>query len=54
MRAVGERMIVAPPLVMTRAEIDDMVQRIGQALDATMAELQEKDLWQAAPLAVHC
>jgi putrescine aminotransferase len=54
MRAVGERMIVAPPLVMTRAEIDEMVQRIGQALDATMAALQAKELWQAAPLAVHC
>ena len=44
MRAVGERMIIAPPLIMTRADIDEMVGRITLALDATLAELREKAL----------
>ncbi len=42
MRAVGDRMIIAPPLVMTRAEIDLMVERIGLCLDATLADLQAR------------
>jgi putrescine aminotransferase len=40
MRAVGERMIVAPPLIMTRADIDEMLARIRQSLDDTLATLQ--------------
>ncbi|MBS0449155.1 MAG: aspartate aminotransferase family protein [Proteobacteria bacterium] len=39
MRAVGDRMIVAPPLVMTRAQIDEMVELIAKCLDLTAAEL---------------
>ena len=39
MRAVGDRMIIAPPLVMTRAQIDEMVALILLCLDATHAEL---------------
>ena len=42
MRAVGERMIIAPPLVMTRAEIDEMIERIGFCLDATLADLRQR------------
>ncbi|MFZ4874905.1 aspartate aminotransferase family protein [Janthinobacterium sp. Mn2066] len=42
MRAVGERMIVAPPLVITRAQIDEMVALIRLCLDKTYAEVQEK------------
>lgn len=42
MRAVGERMIVAPPLVMTRAQIDEMVALIRLCLDKTYTEVQEK------------
>ncbi|TFY99813.1 aspartate aminotransferase family protein [Ramlibacter rhizophilus] len=38
MRAVGDRMIVAPPLVITRAEIDEMVGLVRQALDRTLEE----------------
>lgn len=40
MRAVGDRMIVAPPLVMTRAEIDAMVALVRRCLDATLEELE--------------
>ncbi|HSH89572.1 MAG TPA: aspartate aminotransferase family protein [Ramlibacter sp.] len=40
MRAVGDRMIVAPPLVITRAQIDEMLVLIRQALDRTLAEAE--------------
>jgi len=40
MRAVGDRMIIAPPLTMTRAQIDEMMGLIRQALDLTLQELQ--------------
>lgn len=36
MRAVGDRMIVAPPLVITRAQIDEMVALIRRCLDLTL------------------
>jgi putrescine aminotransferase len=39
MRAVGDRMIVAPPLVITRAQIDEMVALIRRCLDATLADV---------------
>ena len=44
MRAVGERMIIAPPLVMTRAQIDEMVGKIRAALDDTLADLRRRGL----------
>lgn len=40
MRAVGDRMIIAPPLVMTRAQIDEMVAKIRYCLDATLADVR--------------
>jgi putrescine aminotransferase len=40
MRAVGDRMIIAPPLVMTRAQIDEMMALIVRCLDATLADLR--------------
>lgn len=42
MRAVGDRMIIAPPLSMTRAQIDEMVALIRRCLDLTLAELRQK------------
>lgn len=44
MRAVGERMIVAPPLVITCAQIDEMAGRIRNALDLTLAEVRARGL----------
>jgi putrescine aminotransferase len=38
MRAVGDRMIVAPPLVITRAQIDEMMALIRRCLDLTLDE----------------
>ncbi|MDA7964556.1 aspartate aminotransferase family protein [Ruegeria sp.] len=48
MRHVGDRLIIAPPLVMTPAEIDEMFVRIHKSLDEAHAELIEKDLMKAA------
>ncbi|MES3012168.1 MAG: aminotransferase class III-fold pyridoxal phosphate-dependent enzyme, partial [Pseudomonadota bacterium] len=39
MRAVGDRMIVAPPLVITRAQIDAMMALIRRCLDLTRADV---------------
>jgi putrescine aminotransferase len=44
MRAVGDRMIIAPPLTMTHAEIDELIRLIFLALDLTVAELKVKGL----------
>jgi putrescine aminotransferase len=38
MRAVGNRMIIAPPLVITRAQIDELLARIARCLDLTLAD----------------
>ncbi len=38
MRAVGDRMIIAPPLTMTHAQIDEMVGLIVKCLDLTLAD----------------
>jgi len=40
MRAVGDRMIVAPPLVITRAQIDEMAALIRRCLDLTLADVR--------------
>ena len=40
MRAVGDRMIIAPPLVITCAQINEMVALIRRCLDLTLADAQ--------------
>jgi putrescine aminotransferase len=40
MRAVGDRMIIAPPLVITRGQIDEMMTLIRRCLDLTLADAQ--------------
>ena len=42
MRAVGDRMIIAPPLVITRAQIDEMVALIRRCLDLTLADARRQ------------
>ncbi len=44
MRAVGDRMIIAPPLVMTRPQIDEMLALARRCLDLTLAELHQRGL----------
>ena len=38
MRAVGDRMIIAPPLVITRSQIDEMMALIRTCLDLTLTD----------------
>ncbi len=40
MRAVGDRMIIAPPLVITRAQVDEMMTLIRRCLDLTLGDAQ--------------
>ena len=35
MRAVGDTMIISPPLIMTKVEIDEMLEKVTKALDET-------------------
>jgi len=42
MRAVGDRMIVAPPLVMSRDQVDEMIALIRRCLDLSLSELKTK------------
>jgi putrescine---pyruvate transaminase len=42
MRAVGDRMIIAPPLVITRAQIDEMVALIRRCLDLTLTDVRTR------------
>ena len=39
LRVIGDRLAFAPPLVITEAEIDDMVEKLGRTLDQAHAEL---------------
>ena len=48
MRHVGDRMVISPPLVITRDEIDTLMDRAWQALDLTHKQLGEKGLLKAA------
>ncbi len=48
MRAVGDRMVISPPLVITNPEIDTLVERAWQALDQTHARLKAEGLMRAA------
>jgi putrescine aminotransferase len=42
MRAVGDRMIIAPPLVITRSQIDEMVALIRHCLDLTLKDVKQR------------
>jgi putrescine aminotransferase len=48
MRHVGDRMVISPPLVITQAEIDMLIDRARTALDEAMAEIEAQGLMRAA------
>ena len=39
MRAVGDRMILSPPLIITREQIDELVEKVALSFDMTAREL---------------
>jgi putrescine aminotransferase len=48
MRHVGDRMIIAPPLVITKADIDVLIERAVKSLDQTLATIKAEGLMKAA------
>lgn len=48
MRHVGDRMIISPPLVITKEEIDTLAERAWASLDQAAAKLEEDGLMKAA------
>lgn len=48
MRHVGDRMIVAPPLVMTKSDIDTMFERAVKSLDEAHANVKDAGLLEVA------
>ncbi|CUH51383.1 aspartate aminotransferase family protein [Shimia marina] len=46
MRHVGDRMIISPPLVMTRDEVDTLIERATRALDLTFEQIKAEDLYK--------
>jgi putrescine aminotransferase len=40
MRAVGDSMILCPPLIITRRQVDELVEKIGASLDQANAQLR--------------
>ncbi len=43
-RAMGDSLGFSPPLIITESQIDDMLARVGKALDETHAWLRERQL----------
>ncbi|MGB0440032.1 MAG: aspartate aminotransferase family protein, partial [Paracoccaceae bacterium] len=48
MRHVYDRMIISPPLVISRKEIDTLISRARTALDETHEQMQAQGLMTAA------
>ncbi len=46
MRAVGDTMIISPPLVISEAEVDELVARALKALDQTLEAVKREGLYQ--------
>ena len=44
MRHVGDKMIIAPPLIISEGEIDLLIERASHALDVTLAKLKAQGL----------
>ena len=47
MRHVGDRMIISPPLVITPAEIDILIERAWKSLDECYAKVKAEGLFVA-------
>jgi len=44
MRQVGDRMIISPPLIMTKSDIDEMMDRVVRSIDETYAAARKEGL----------
>lgn len=43
MRAVGDRMVLAPPLVISRSEVDELCEKARHCFDLTLASLKQSE-----------
>lgn len=48
MRAVGDRMVVSPPLVINEAEVDELIEKAQKCLDLTLEKLKADGLYKSA------
>jgi putrescine aminotransferase len=48
MRAVGDSMIISPPLILSHEEADILVERAGRTLDALADALTREGAWKTA------
>jgi len=48
MRHVGDRMVISPPLVISKAEIDTLMDRAWKSLDQAHQRLSDEGLMKAA------
>ena len=48
MRHVGDRMVIAPPLVISRSDIDVLIERAIKSLDETYDQVRAEGLFKAA------
>jgi putrescine aminotransferase len=46
MRHVGDRMIISPPIVINKAEIDQMFELAVKSLDQTLADIKDQGLYK--------
>ena len=46
MRHVGDRMIISPPLIISKDEIDLLITRARKSLDEAMEIVKEQGLWE--------
>ena len=46
LRQIGNRIALSPPVVITQSEIDELVLRLGEALDDTAAKLRDRLKWR--------
>ncbi len=46
MRHVGDKMIISPPLVISKSEIDELAEKAWKCLDLTLAEAKKQGLMQ--------
>ena len=50
MRHVGDRMIISPPLIIDKEQIDILIERAWKSLDEGMSKVKEKGLWESGPI----
>lgn len=46
MRHVGDRMVISPPLVLTRTDVDMLIERATKALDQTFEQIKAEGLYK--------